>query len=166
MLNKRELYFKDKIQECIDKQINSKLSFIGDTNGQSQTSYIAAQELIDLGLSNKPFLIHNSDTILKDRDISALSNFPTSEPNLMGIVDTFQSNNKNYSYVLEKDGKLETFLEKSVVSPNASTGLISFRSPREFINLYNIFNSRNSQAKIKIHAREKIYLLFIIKVKK
>ena len=60
--------------------------------------------------------MHNSDTILKNRDIEILSNYPKDEPNLMGIIDTFQSNDSNYSYVLEKEGRLKVF-EKSVVSP-------------------------------------------------
>tara|TARA_Y100000589_G_scaffold250957_1_gene239123 strand:+ start:4894 stop:5664 length:771 start_codon:yes stop_codon:yes gene_type:complete len=145
VMNKRELYFKEKIVQCIDEGINSKIIFIGDTNGQSQTTYIAASELVKLGLSKKPFLVHNSDTILKNRDISILSNYPKNEPTLMGIVDTFQSNNSNYSYILEKEGRLQSFLEKSVVSPKASSGLISFKSPLDFLEIYNIFNSNQSE---------------------
>ena len=146
VMNKRELYFKEKIEQCIDKGINSKIIFIGDTNGQSQTTYIAASELINLGLSKIPFLVHNSDTILKNRDISTLSNYPKEDSNLIGIIDTFQSNDSNYSYVLEKEGKLQSFLEKSVISPKASSGLISFKSPLEFLEIYNIFNSNQSES--------------------
>ena len=145
VMNKRELYFKEKIEQCIDKGINSKIIFIRDTNGQSQTTYIAALELIKLGLSDDPFLVHNSDTILKNRDIEILSNYPKDEPNLMGIIDTFQSNDSNYSYVLEKEGRLKSFLEKSVVSPKASSGLISFKSPLDFLEIYNKFNSNQSE---------------------
>ena len=87
--------------------------------------------------------VHNSDTILKNRDIEILSNYPKDEPNLMGIIDTFQSNDSNYSYVLEKEGRLKSFLEKSVVSPKASSGLISFKSPLDFLEIYNKFNSNH-----------------------
>ena len=58
VMNKRELYFKEKIEKCIDKGINSKIIFIGDTNGQSQTTYIAALELIKLGLSDQKQIMY------------------------------------------------------------------------------------------------------------
>tara|TARA_A100001388_G_C28284979_1_gene273846 strand:- start:64 stop:492 length:429 start_codon:yes stop_codon:yes gene_type:complete len=85
--------------------------------------------------------MHNSDTILKNRNIKELTNFSKNEK-FIGYVDTFQSNNKAYSYILESGGILKRFLEKETISPMASSGLISFNSANLFLEIYNNYSSK------------------------
>ena len=70
IVNYREKYFKDRIEECLPKKIKNKIIFVKDTLGQAHTTYIGVEELIKLKLEDNPIIIHNSDTILKNRDIA------------------------------------------------------------------------------------------------
>ena len=133
--NYREKYFKSDIEKSLGDDINYKLIFIKDTLGQAQTTYLGVEELCSLGYGESPMIVHNSDTILKNRDIKALTNF--NDKKVCGYVNTFQSNDKNYSYILESDNFVKTFLEKKAVSPLASSGLVSFSSPKKFRDIYN-----------------------------
>ena len=133
--NYREKYFKSEIEKSINGNFDYKLIFIKDTLGQAQTTYLGVEELCALGLGHFPMIVHNSDTILKNRDIKSLTNFK--DKKVCGYVNTFQSNDKNYSYILESDNFVQTFLEKKAVSPLASSGLVSFSSPKKFREIYN-----------------------------
>ena len=81
--------------------------------GQAHTTLLGVEEIIKKGRGEDHCIIHNSDTILKNRDIKNLTNF-ASEEKVIGVVDTFQSNNKAYSYILESGGFLKRFLEKKI----------------------------------------------------
>ena len=133
--NYREKYFKSEIEKSLNSSFDYKLIFIKDTLGQAQTTYLGVEELCALGYGTCPMVVHNSDTILKNRDIRSLTNFNNKK--ICGYVDTFQSNDKNYSYILESDNLVKTFLEKKAVSPFASSGLVSFSSPKKFRDIYN-----------------------------
>ena len=138
LVNNRELYFKDKILQELPNNINSDVLFIRDTMGQAHTALLGVEKIIKLGLGHKSIIVHNSDTILMNRDISKLTKFNDQEK-LVGYIDTFQSNNNKYSYVLESNGILKKFLEKETISPMASSGLISFNSANIFLNIYNSY---------------------------
>lgn len=136
LANNREIYFKDKIEQELPNNIDSKVLFVRDTMGQAHTTLLGTEEIMKSGLGNKSIIVHNSDTILMNRDISKLTKF-NDEENLIGYIDTFQSNNNKYSYVLESNGILKKFLEKETISPMASSGLISFNSAKHFFNIYS-----------------------------
>tara|TARA_Y100000589_G_scaffold328568_1_gene372973 strand:+ start:4235 stop:4990 length:756 start_codon:yes stop_codon:yes gene_type:complete len=136
IVNYREKYFKDRIEACLPSEINNKIIFVKDTLGQAHTTYLGVEELIKLKLENNPIIVHNSDTILKNRDIEVLTNFNT-DLDICGYVNTFQSMDKNYSYVLETNGLVDSFLEKKIVSPLASSGLVSFSSGKKFHEIFN-----------------------------
>ena len=152
--NQREIYFKDKIEAELPKEIKSKLLFVKDTMGQAHTSLLGIEEIISLGMGNDSIIIHNSDTILKKRDIDKLTLFSNQEK-IIGYIDTFQSNNNKYSYILESNGILKKFLEKETISPMASSGLISFKSANLFLNMYNKYSN-------KIDNSSEIYMSKII----
>ena len=111
LANNRELYFKNKIERELPNNIDSKVLFVRDTMGQAHTALLGAEEIMKAGLGNKSIIVHNSDTILMNRDIARLTKF-NDEENLIGYIDTFQSKNNKYSYVLESNGILKKFLEK------------------------------------------------------
>lgn len=136
IVNYREKYFKDRIEACLPSEINHKIIFVKDTLGQAHTTYLGVEELIKLKLENNPIIVHNSDTILKNRDIEVLTNF-NRDLDICGYVNTFQSMDKNYSYVLETNGLVDSFLEKKIVSPLASSGLVSFSSGKKFHEIFN-----------------------------
>ena len=142
VVNYREKYFKDKIELCLPNKINSKIIFVKDTLGQAHTTYLGVEELIKLKIENNPIIVHNSDTILKNRDIEVLTNFNI-DLDICGYVNTFQSMDKNYSYVIESDGLVESFLEKKIVSPLASSGLVSFSSGKKFHEIFNKLMKNN-----------------------
>ena len=141
IVNKREQFFEDKIRNELPKTVNSDLIFVGDTLGQAHTTLLGVEEIIKRGLGDDNFIMHNSDTILKNRNIEKLTNFSSNEK-VIGFIDTFQSNNKAYSYVLESEGILKRFLEKETISPMASSGLISFNSAKIFLEIYNNYSSK------------------------
>ena len=141
IVNKREQFFEDRIRNELPKDINSDILFVGDTMGQAHTTLLGVEEIIRLGLGDKNIIVHNSDTILKNRNIKKMIGF-SNEQNITGFIDTFQSDNRQYSYILESDGILNRFLEKQVISPMASSGLISFKSAKRFREIYNKYSSK------------------------
>ena len=150
IVNKREQFFETKIRNELPNEINSELLFVRDTMGQAHTTLLGIEELIRIGLGEEHFIIHNSDTILKNRNIKKLTNFSTKDK-IIGYVDTFQSDNRQYSYILESGGYLKRFLEKETISPMASSGLISFKSANLFQEIYNNYSN-------KIDNRTEIYM--------
>ncbi len=150
ILNKREQFFEDKIRSELPSGINTDILFVRDTMGQAHTTLLGVEEIIKKGLGNDHFIMHNSDTILKNRNIKNLTNF-SSDEKVIGFVDTFQSSNKAYSYILESGGILKRFLEKETISPMASSGLISFKSANLFLEIYNSYSN-------KIDNKSEIYM--------
>ena len=141
IVNKREQFFENKIREQLPNGINSDLLFVRDTMGQAHTTLLGVEEIIRKGFGNDDIIVHNSDTILKNRNISKLTYFPNNEK-IIGYVDTFQSINRHYSYILESKGFLKRFLEKETISPMASSGLISFHSANLFLDIYNLYSNK------------------------
>lgn len=141
IVNKREQFFEDKIRNELPNEINSDILFVRDTLGQAHTTLLGVEEIIRKGRGTNHCIIHNSDTILKNRDIQKLTNFASDEK-IIGFVDTFQSNNRAYSYILESSGFLKRFLEKETISPMASSGLISFSSAKIFLEIYNSYSNK------------------------
>ncbi len=141
IVNKREQFFEEKIRNELPKNIDSDLLFVRDTMGQAHTTLLGAEEIIRRGLGDKHFIVHNSDTILKNRNIKSLTNF-SNDKKVIGFIDTFQSDNKAYSYILESNGDLKRFLEKENISPMASSGLISFHSANIFLKIYNKYSNK------------------------
>lgn len=139
IVNKREQFFEETIRNELPSGINSELLFVRDTLGQAHTTLLGVEEIIKKGLGDDYFIMHNSDTILKNRDIKKLISFSKNKK-IIGFVDTFQSNNKAYSYILESGGILKRFLEKETISPMASSGLISFSSANKFLEIYNNYS--------------------------
>ncbi len=140
IVNKREQFFENKIRNDLPNGINSKILFVRDTMGQAHTTLLGVEELIRIGRGDDNIIVHNSDTILKNRDISKLINFPKEEK-VIGYIDTFQSDNRQYSYILESRGFLKRFLEKETISPLASSGLITFKSANLFLEIYNNYSN-------------------------
>lgn len=140
IVNKREQFFENIIRKALPDGINSEILFVRDTMGQAHTTLLGVEEIRKKGLGEENFIMHNSDTILKNRNIKELTEF-SSDEKVIGYVDAFQSNNQAYSYILESEGILKRFLEKKIISPMASSGLISFRSANIFLEIYNRYSS-------------------------
>ena len=77
---------------------------------------------------------HNIDTILYNRDLWKIENLLWEND---GYIDTFQSNNHSYSYVIEKDGLLVDIAEKIVISNTATSGLYGFSSAEMYLEHYD-----------------------------
>ena len=136
LANKRDEYFKNKLIKTIEPLgLNSKnIVYIGDTNGQAHTAYIGALAVKD---QTKPLFVHNADTLLIGRNIKHI------EDNLVdAYIDVFVANNPKYSYVRAKDGLVTEIVEKTPISPFASSGLYVFQSSELYQKMYHsLFDS-------------------------
>jgi dTDP-glucose pyrophosphorylase len=130
LANKRDSYFKTKLVDTIKPLglTENNIQYIGDTNGQAHTAYIGASLLKD---QTKPFFVHNADTLLIGRNFSEIENVMTD-----GYIDVFVANNPKYSYVRSKDGLVTDIVEKSPISPFASSGLYGFQSSHLYQKMY------------------------------
>jgi dTDP-glucose pyrophosphorylase len=132
--NKRDRFFKKKLKkEIIKLGINSNsIHYIGDTNGQAHTAFIATKFV-----NNQfPIFIHNGDTILYNRDFKKI------EINLKkadSYVDCFVAKNQKYSYVKKKGNKVKSIREKIRISSFASSGLYCFKNCDLYQKYYNKF---------------------------
>jgi len=130
LANKRDMYFKPQLLETIEPLglTENNIHYIGDTNGQGHTAYIGASLVKD---KTKPFFVHNADTLLIGRDFSAIEECLSD-----GYVDVFVANNPKYSYVRSKDGVVTEIVEKSAISPFASSGLYGFYNASLYQQMY------------------------------
>jgi dTDP-glucose pyrophosphorylase len=130
LANKRDVYFMPDLIKTIEPLGLTKdnIHYIGDTNGQAHTAYIGASLLKD---KLNPFFVHNADTLLIGRDFKAIESVISG-----GYVDVFVANNPKYSYVRSKDGLVTEIVEKSPISPFASSGLYGFESPELYSEMY------------------------------
>lgn len=130
LANKRDSYFKTKLVDTIKPLglTEHNVQYIGDTNGQAHTAYIGASLLKD---QTKPFFVHNADTLLIGRDFEKIENLMAD-----GYIDVFVANNPKYSYVRSKEGLVTEIVEKSPISPFASSGLYGFESSRFYQQMY------------------------------
>ncbi len=135
--NKRDVIFMPHVKKILkNKGISSKhLILIEDTSGQAETAFHAIREITaNIGSLEGGIVFHNIDTILYKRDLSSLLDKLSSN---MGYIDIFKSNNRNYSYVLVKDDRVQSIAEKIVISNNASSGLYGFSNKDHFLKYYD-----------------------------
>ena len=130
LANKRDMYFKKELVDTIEPLglTEDNIHYIGDTSGQAHTAYIGASLLKD---RFQPFFVHNADTLLIGRDFKAIESVMSD-----GYVDVFVANNPKYSYVRSKDGVVTEIVEKSAISPFASSGLYGFYSAELYQQMY------------------------------
>lgn len=107
---------------------------ISDTSGQAETAYLGLKEIMEQDKSDDCVLFHNVDTILYDRDIPYIG---LQLAKGGGYVDTFHSNNKDYSYVMVENNMVRVISEKIVTTDIATSGLYGFASPLLFLNNYD-----------------------------
>jgi dTDP-glucose pyrophosphorylase len=122
-----------------DKSVLKKINliFIDETNGQAESLYLGLSYLLEKKIAQyqTSFLAHNIDTLLLERKIEKLYKMLNSAD---GVIDTFHSISKNFSYVkLNKEKQVSALIEKKVVSNRASSGLYGFSSISNYINFYN-----------------------------
>ncbi len=154
--NKRDVVYMPHVRRILKSLDISEdnLFLISDTSGQTETAYQGIQSIQNtFGDIAGPIVFHNIDTILYNRSFKDL-------PRLLdesdGFVDIFESSNHNYSYVLTKDGIVDTIAEKIVISDNASSGLYGFKSVESFLEYYSpeeLYMSHLYQKMIKNGAR-------------
>lgn len=130
LANKRDMYFKKELVDTIEPLglTEDNIHYIGDTSGQAHTAYIGASLLKDRFQS---FFVHNADTLLIGRDFKAIESVMSD-----GYVDVFVANNPKYSYVRSKDGVVTEIVEKSAISPFASSGMYGFYSAELYQQIY------------------------------
>ena len=130
LANKRDVYFMPDLIKTIEPLGLGKnnIHYIGDTSGQAHTAYIGASLL-----KNKlqTFFVHNADTLLIGRDFKSIESTMSD-----AYVDVFIANNPKYSYVRSKDGVVTEIVEKSAISPFASSGLYGFYSADLYQQMY------------------------------
>ena len=140
MLNKRHKKWKKTILNIERKlNVNFHLHFVSDTRGQAETAYIATQILKENfsndEISNNPIAFHNGDTILIKRNFNTIKKIIRN--NVNGVVDTFNSNSKNFSYVsLDHEGLVKEIIEKKVISNRATSGLYVFSNYDTYRTFY------------------------------
>ena len=125
--------FMGHVRKIMDKYgIDRKnLLLVGNTSGQAETAAIACRHF---GIGKSPVVFHNADTILYKRDMVAIVERLKS---CDGYIDVFKSNNHDYSYVVEKDGRVSMIGEKVLVSDLATSGLYGFREASEFLYYFD-----------------------------
>jgi len=132
--NKRDNYFRKELLDSIAPLglHDRNVLYIGDTNGQAHTAYIGASAVKD---SSQPLFVHNADTLLIGRELKHIQ-FAD------GYVDVFVANNPNYSYVRSREGLVTDVVEKSAITPFASSGLYGFTSAEFYKDIFdNLLNS-------------------------
>ena len=134
LANKRDVYFMPDLIKTIEPLGLGKdnIQYIGDTDGQAHTAYIGASLLKN---RNNHFFVHNADTLLVGRDFKVIESVMSD-----AYVDVFVANNPKYSYVRSKDGLVTEIVEKSAISPFASSGLYGFCSADLYQQMYEKFS--------------------------
>ena len=130
LANNRDVYFMPNLIKTIEPLGLGKqnIHYIGDTSGQAHTAYIGASLLKD---RYQPFFVHNADTLLIGRNFKSIETIMSD-----GYVDVFVANNPKYSYVRSKDGVVTEIVEKSAISPFASSGLYGFYNADLYKEMY------------------------------
>jgi len=130
LANKRDMYFKKELVDTIKSLglTEDNIHYIGDTNGQGHTAYIGASLVKN---KTQPFFVHNADTLLIGRKFKDIEDVLAD-----GYIDVFVANNPKYSYVRSKDGLVTEIVEKSAISPFASSGLYGFHSAEMYEEMY------------------------------
>lgn len=140
--NKRDSYFKVKLLESIEPLgLNEQnILFIGDTRGQAHTAAIGISQLFDTKL---PTFLHNADTIVTKRFLNSISN--QMNDSFDSYVDVFIGNSPKYSYVRVIDNNVLEIMEKSQISPYASSGLYGFLTANIYSKYYDLSIQKNDE---------------------
>ena len=130
LANKRDMYFMPDLLKTIKPLglTENNIHYIGDTNGQGHTAYIGSTLVKD---KTQTFFVHNADTLLIGRNFQKIESVMSD-----GYIDVFVANNPKYSYVRSKDGVVTEIVEKSAISPFASSGLYGFHNADLYQQMY------------------------------
>jgi len=110
----------------------SNLILISQTSGQAETLELGLNKIGNL---DGPFIVHNIDTILYNRDYELIEK---SLETHSGYIDLFTSNNHEYSYVLlDEKNLIKEISEKILISNFATSGLYGFSSTEIYKKYYN-----------------------------
>ncbi len=110
------------------------LFLITDTIGQAQTAQLSIKGITNrFGSIEGEICFHNIDTILYGRNIKDIKKALKS---CDGLIDIFESNNRNYSYALIENNIVQSIVEKMVISSNATSGLYAFKNAKIFLDNY------------------------------
>lgn len=99
-----------------------------ETQGSLHT-VLLAKKFIN---NETPLIVFNPDVAFFPKYIPCLSHFQD------GTILTFKSNSPNYSYVKYTDMIVSETAEKDVISTDASVGLYTFRSGKDFCELASL----------------------------
>lgn len=129
VLRNEHRMYTDIIQEiCLSACVSYEINYVDYlTRGQAETVYLSIGKIA----KSARLWIHNGDTILLNRNLDM--------KDLDCIVDVFDSNSKNYSYITSDGrGRVKSIVEKQVVSNLASSGLYGFASVATYIDYYKL----------------------------
>lgn len=149
----RDKTFKPELEKILSSlDLNTQnLYYIGETDGQAETAYLAA-ELIH-NKQDKPIIFHNADTVLIGRDFSSLKE---SVSHGSGFIDVFRSTSPSYSYVQLEGRNVVQIVEKKPISDYATSGLYAFDSSKEYRSAF-----RNSYGQIT-SSKQELYISNVI----
>ncbi|MCX8958218.1 sugar phosphate nucleotidyltransferase [Erwinia psidii] len=108
------------------------LNYNSDTTGQAETAFIAISQIDN----DRPIIIMNNDTIIKQRDFNDIGERLYS--GRACYVDLFEPKIKtsNFSYAKKHGDSITEIKEKEVISNYASSGLYGFSSGSFYKELY------------------------------
>lgn len=128
-----------------------QIYFIPDSNGQAHSANIISKKI----KNNSPLFFFNGDTIIKDRNLVEFSK-KMLESNSLGLIDTFFSNEKHFSYIKERNNYVVEIKEKIVISNMASSGLYLFKDSRTYEKYYKKLSQYSRKEKFISEVYEKM----------
>jgi NDP-sugar pyrophosphorylase family protein len=133
--NKKDSDFMNQILHTMKHyNIQSKnLIFINDTKSQCETALISINKFSDKISTKDPICFHNIDTILYERNFEQVYEYLAEYD---GYIDTFTSNNHEYSYILKDQAFVRDMQEKILISSVASSGFYGFSNVDMFVENY------------------------------
>ena len=137
VINEEHKAFVPQIEELLSKQGNFyKVIVTPDTEGQAETGFIGCSTIEN----DDPIFFFNGDTILKNRDLSKMSEDLSQK--ISGAIDVFIEDRDHFSFVkLSKMHLVEEIAEKVPISRYATTGLYGFSNKDVYIKYYNSINT-------------------------
>src|SRR6056300_931894 len=136
--NKKHLNYKKYVEKIIkENKLRSDIIYTQNTSGQAETADIASQYILSEYKemsNNTPVVFFNGDTILKNRNLEAMSDELSQ---VSGFIDCFKSNDPKYSFI--NHNKLDYVInieEKVCISNIATSGLYFFSSPNLYMTEY------------------------------
>lgn len=131
VLNYSHKLFENQISNLlISTGLRYIIKFVEDTNGQAETAKIAIEDLN----TNYPIFFFNGDTILKNRDLNYFLEILAK--GFKGVIDVFNSNSSNFSYVKVNGDIVIEIKEKKPISNFATSGLYGFSSVHLYLQFF------------------------------